>query len=88
MRRTDGGTYTCTAFNELGNIKGESKSDITVGLGVVSRSIFSQSERGVQARVLHHEGGEGPGTLPLLPGEGLPSQRDVLLVPRRTSDIL
>lgn len=25
MRRTDGGTYTCTAFNELGNIKGESK---------------------------------------------------------------
>ena len=50
--------------------------------------IYSQSERGLQARVRHHQGGEGAGPLPLLPGEGLPSERDVLLVPGRTSHIL
>ena len=41
MRRTDGGTYTCTAFNELGNIKGESKSDTREDLEVWSHGLFS-----------------------------------------------
>ena len=27
IRRTDGGTYTCTAFNDIGNVKAESKDD-------------------------------------------------------------
>ena len=57
-------------------------------IGVVTGSISSQSESGVQAGVLHHWRGEGAGGLPLLPGEGLPSHRDVLLVPRRSPYIL
>ena len=50
-----------------------SQSPIRRKSGVITGSIFSQAERGVQARVRHHEGGEGAGALPLLPGEGIPS---------------
>ena len=32
VRRTDGGTYTCTAFNDLGNIKEQSRKESVFNL--------------------------------------------------------
>ena len=52
VQRAGGGRYTCTAFNELGNIKTEGESESDEGIGLLETYSFCSSfERVVQARV-------------------------------------